>query len=156
MFTKLLARCVHPKHDRDYITIANVAKSLRVSIFMASMSSAALLMTKNRLVVMVNTVLLLVAVAHLVVILVLLHKEISLRNYYRMKRLALPSILADGVAAGERMDAERAAEIITIRLNEQNRFDNHSIKIFDCLMHDMLTASPKLSIDLADIARRKI
>jgi hypothetical protein len=73
-----------------------------------------------------------------------------------MKRLALPSILADGVAAGERMDAERTAEIITIRLKEQNGFDNQSIKIFDCLMHDMLIVSSKLSTDLTHIAKRKI
>jgi len=149
MLERILARLIKPGHPRDLLSMMKVCSSLMGPVIGFCMCVAYVALTRN-LWAYVPMVLLggLVLGGSLA-----LKHEIRLRKSYRSGRVALPPLLAEGVDAAERGDAERLYACIQARVDIV-ALDAHSLAIFDCLLRDTLHVSPELKADLLAIQQR--
>ena len=85
-------------------------------------------------------------------LMLVLRKEFSVRKYLRSKRLALPGLLADGIAALERGDYQKAAKAVHYRLNnEEMNMGSIYSGCFDVLLYDYLDIHPEVRPILMEV-----
>lgn len=159
MLTTLLNRIAPPNHARDYSTVDRVARELKGLLLIPAGGLVAGIygvtfwsLKPGRVLVEIAAAAIVVGLVHAGAIVHRLCQEMASRAFFRSKRLALPTVLADGITAAERMDAPKTAEAISLRLRKMKEFNIHSVQIFDCLMFDLLESHPDLTRDLRQIA----
>ena len=159
MITNLMSRFVRPANSRDLHTVKHVSMLIRNTLALALGVGALAYYLHSRgysgwalwLIVAITCGL----TVYAGILTAMLHREISLRILYRTKRLALPAVLAEGIAAGERMNVPKVVEVITFRLREGRGLHLSYLRVFDCLMHDLLESQPALSSALRQISKNE-
>lgn len=161
MLTKLLNRFAQPQNSRDHRAVAIVVRGLDELMWLTAGSLVAgaygVTVWDSRM----GHVLVEVAGAAIVVGLVhggsvirRLRREMVSRALCRKKRLALPHVLADGISAAERMDIRKTAEAITFRVQKSLKLDERSLAVFDVLLSDILSDSPRFAQNLREWGER--
>jgi hypothetical protein len=107
----------------------------------------------GRVLIEIAAATIIVGLVHACAVVRRLQREMAYRSNCRRKRLALPLVFAAGIAAAERQDAPKTAEVITVRIGKVRDFSVEAITVFACLIFDLLESNPSLSRELRQIAR---
>ena len=157
MLTKWLMTFSHPSNRRDIRTVDKVAKSLHLPMVLSiGFALVTYVLREHSVLLFLPLLISIGALLYIGFTLKMLHREMYLRAFYRSKRLALPASLAEGIAAGERENVVKVAEVITLRLRDVRDFNGQTVRVFDCLMHDILESSPDFALRLKDLAAKRI
>ena len=160
LLTTLLECFAQPTHSKDRLAFAIVVRDLQSLLFLIAgglvVGAGGLPSWDSRplrVLVEVASAAIVVGLVHVGITVRRLCVEMAFRALCRSKRLTLPPVLADGIVAAEMKDVPKVAGVISLRLCKVRHFSDQSIRVFDCLMFDLLECNPGLSKDLRRIAR---